>query len=163
MAPRSFMGTFLSAASLLLLATASPVLSEDSNDYAASNGQRLQRRADNFTAVTGIIGQGVYPRLEIRELEQNADQWNIYLLGLVRFHQMNQTEKLSYYQIAGKRAQSQCEQRMVLLIRFAPRHSRPTIYPLGRRVGRAGHYQPRLLPPRIQPVCVVASTIPGAV
>ncbi|OCK82998.1 Di-copper centre-containing protein [Lepidopterella palustris CBS 459.81] len=41
------------------------------------------------------------PRLEIRQLEQNADQWNVYLLGLNRFQQMTQSDKLSYYQIAG--------------------------------------------------------------
>lgn len=48
------------------------------------------------------VGDGqVHPRLEIRELEKNADQWNIYLLGLRRFQNADQRDKLSYYQIAG--------------------------------------------------------------
>ncbi|PSN64506.1 Di-copper centre-containing protein [Corynespora cassiicola Philippines] len=55
-------------------------------------------------AVQGIPGFGdttPHPRLEIRELQKNADQWNIYLLGLQRFQSMSQSEMLSYYQIAG--------------------------------------------------------------
>ena len=52
--------------------------------------------------VAGVAGASVHPRLEIRQLEQNADQWNVYLLGLNRFQQMNQTDLLSYYQIAGE-------------------------------------------------------------
>lgn len=51
--------------------------------------------------VAGVAGASIHPRLEIRQLEQNADQWNVYLLGLIRFQQMNQTDPLSYYQIAG--------------------------------------------------------------
>jgi hypothetical protein len=30
-------------------------------------------------------GRQSYPRLEIRQLAQNADQWNLYLLGMERF------------------------------------------------------------------------------
>ena len=52
--------------------------------------------------VAGVAGASIHPRLEIRQLEQNADQWNVYLLGLIRFQQMNQTDPLSYYQIAGE-------------------------------------------------------------
>ncbi|KAF2259452.1 Di-copper centre-containing protein, partial [Lojkania enalia] len=40
-------------------------------------------------------------RLEIRELEKNKDQWNIYLLGMRKFQSMDQKNKLSWYQIAG--------------------------------------------------------------
>jgi tyrosinase len=59
-------------------------------------------RSSSFTIVTGIQNTSPQPRLEIRQLEKNADQWNIYLLGMRRFMRTNQTEKLSYYQIAGK-------------------------------------------------------------
>jgi tyrosinase len=58
--------------------------------------------SSGFTIVTGIQNTSPQPRLEIRQLERNADQWNIYLLGMRRFMRTNQTEKLSYYQIAGK-------------------------------------------------------------
>lgn len=51
----------------------------------------------------GAVGDGtIQPRLEIRELEKNADQWNVYLLGLLKFQKMDQREKLSWYQVAGK-------------------------------------------------------------
>ena len=56
--------------------------------------------------VAGVAGASIHPRLEIRQLEQNADQWNVYLLGLNRFQQMNQTDLLSYYQIAGENSYS---------------------------------------------------------
>ncbi|KAF2198311.1 Di-copper centre-containing protein [Delitschia confertaspora ATCC 74209] len=50
----------------------------------------------------GAVGDGsVYPRREIRELETDPDQWNVFLLGLRRFQRMDQSDMLSYYQIAG--------------------------------------------------------------
>ena len=51
----------------------------------------------------GAVGDGiVHPRLEVRKLEQNADQWNVFLLGLRRFMDVNQSDPLSYYQISGE-------------------------------------------------------------
>jgi len=96
----------LAIASLLLLTTASPLLSYEVDEPLGPLPQNIQRRQDAFTIVTGITEFGIQPRLEIRELEQYTDQWNIYLLGLVRFHQSDQTDKLSYYQIAGKPMES---------------------------------------------------------
>jgi hypothetical protein len=65
----------------------------------------LQRR-DGIFSVLGVAGLGdstVYPRLEIRDLKKNhPDQWNLFLLGLQRFQAINQDDKLSYFQIAGK-------------------------------------------------------------
>jgi len=52
--------------------------------------------------VGGVSGGAVHPRLEIRKLEQDADQWNVFLLGLKRFQEMGQQDKLSYYQICGR-------------------------------------------------------------
>lgn len=40
-------------------------------------------------------------RLEIRDLQKNADQWNLYLLGLTAFKNVDETSDLSYYGIAG--------------------------------------------------------------
>lgn len=43
-------------------------------------------------------------RLEVRDLQQNyPDQWNLYLLGLQAFYQLNETTDLSFYGIAGMR------------------------------------------------------------
>jgi tyrosinase len=39
--------------------------------------------------------------MEIRELRNNADQWNLYLLGMERFMRKSRDDKVGYYQIAG--------------------------------------------------------------
>jgi hypothetical protein len=41
-------------------------------------------------------------RLELRTLQQNADQWNLYLLGLDAFKKMDEKSDLSYYGVCGK-------------------------------------------------------------
>jgi len=69
----------------------------------------LQKRQSSGTiAITGPCGadgacgsgRTSYPRLEIRELNKNADQWNLYILGMERFQAMDKNDPLSYYQIA---------------------------------------------------------------
>jgi hypothetical protein len=89
--------------SLLPLSHSSPVtsdtrrISEDLPSYG--------ERQDGYFSVLGVAGVGgtsLHPRLEIRDLERNADQWNIYLLGLRRLQGVDQGDKLSYYQVAGK-------------------------------------------------------------
>ncbi|PVI07012.1 Di-copper centre-containing protein, partial [Periconia macrospinosa] len=42
-----------------------------------------------------------YPRLEIRELQKNEDQFNLYLLALESFMAKPKTDPQSYYQISG--------------------------------------------------------------
>ncbi|KAF2453655.1 hypothetical protein BDY21DRAFT_292685 [Lineolata rhizophorae] len=59
------------------------------------------QNAFSIHPVTGRTGHGVHPRLEIRELAKDRDQFNLYLLGLQRFQAMDQNDMLSYYQIAG--------------------------------------------------------------
>lgn len=59
----------------------------------------LEKRA--FYAITGLKSSGTHPRLEIRQLQKNTAQWNLYLLALNRFKGMSQSDKLSYYQVAG--------------------------------------------------------------
>jgi tyrosinase len=46
-------------------------------------------------------GRQSYPRLEIRQLARNSDQWNLYLLGMERFQSKDKNDKLSYYQVSG--------------------------------------------------------------
>ncbi|KAF2402444.1 Di-copper centre-containing protein [Trichodelitschia bisporula] len=58
------------------------------------------RRQNGPIAVTGI-GGGVQPRLELRDLQQDADQWNIYLLAMARMQAMSQDNPLSWFQISG--------------------------------------------------------------
>lgn len=66
-----------------------------------------QRRSLNISSsfpITGVTfnGSGPIPqRLEIRQLQKNDCQWNLYLLALAQFQSMNQSTMTSYYQIAG--------------------------------------------------------------
>lgn len=58
----------------------------------------------NIHPVLGVAGLGINttaPRLEIRELQRNPDLFNIYLLGLQRWQNTSQEDKLSYFQVAG--------------------------------------------------------------
>ena len=92
----------------LVLAAAVPLLNHQIEELTRRDdavhplNRRQTTNSSGFTIVTGIQNTSPQPRLEIRQLEKNADQWNIYLLGMRRFMSTNQTEKLSYYQIAGK-------------------------------------------------------------
>jgi tyrosinase len=62
----------------------------------------LEARANNI-AITGVVGSNTVlsPRLEIRDLQKNADQWNLYLLGMERFKAKAKTDRMSYYQVVG--------------------------------------------------------------
>ena len=63
----------------------------------------LKRQDSNIPfPVTGVqIGQ-VLPRYEIRDLQNNyPDQFNVYLLGLQRLQQVDQSDFLSWFQISG--------------------------------------------------------------
>jgi len=75
----------------------------------------LSKRAIGpYLAISGVCSTGTvwwgdcnnngrqsYPRLEIRQLRNNADQWNLYLLGMERFMSKSKDDKLGYYQISG--------------------------------------------------------------
>ncbi len=82
---------------LTLLASASPLFKHAIEDVPVW----LDRRQLPTVSVTGIKAFGIQPRLELRQLQKNHDQWNIFLLGLARFQQTDQSNLTSYYQIAG--------------------------------------------------------------
>lgn len=67
------------------------------------SAEHLETRQTTGTiAVTGVTGNGVQPRLELRTMQQQyPDMFNVFLLGLARFKAMSQSDPLSYYQIAG--------------------------------------------------------------
>jgi hypothetical protein len=137
---------FSPAASLLLLAffalfrlttaAAVPLLNHQIEEHTRHDdavhplNRRQNTNSSGFTIVTGIQGASPQPRLEIRQLEKNADQWNIYLLGMRRFMSTNQSEKLSYYQIAGKLFAPHARQP-ARLIDF--RNPREALRSMGRR------------------------------
>lgn len=61
-----------------------------------------ERQSGGFVAVTGVAQNAVYPRLEVRQmLFTKPNQWTLFVLGLQRFQQMSQNDRMSYYQIAG--------------------------------------------------------------
>jgi hypothetical protein len=64
------------------------------------NGAEAKRQLAPF-AVTGVQDGQILPRLEIRDFQANPDQFNIFLLGLQRMQSANQSDYLSYFQIAG--------------------------------------------------------------
>lgn len=70
-------------------------------DQEGEDRPHLLKRQNPTVAITGIKSYGIQPRLEIRQLEAQSDQWNIFLLGLDRFQQTDQNNLTSYYQIAG--------------------------------------------------------------
>jgi len=94
------------------------------------NRRQASANSSGYTVVTGIQGTGTQLRLEIRQLEKNPDQWNIYLLGMNRFMRSNQSEKLSYYQVAGKLRYPKSSH--VHSLTFG-RNSWQTVCPMGRR------------------------------
>lgn len=64
-----------------------------------------RRQAGGYFAIQGVHGgrgsDGSVPlRLEIRQLIQNTDQFNLYILALYRFQNTDQSDPLSFYQIA---------------------------------------------------------------
>ncbi|KAJ8071011.1 hypothetical protein OCU04_001362 [Sclerotinia nivalis] len=65
-----------------------------------SNSGNLKARADTF-AITGVQDGGIQPRLEIRSLAANPTQWNLFLLAMIAYQGTEQSDLLSYYQIAG--------------------------------------------------------------
>jgi tyrosinase len=103
MAPR----VFSEAIKLLLyisifttLSTCSPITPRTKR-HTLDDISPNRKRQDGLFSVLGVAGPDSHPRLEIRELEKNEDQWNVYLLGLQRFQSVDQSDKLSYYQISG--------------------------------------------------------------
>ena len=75
------------------------------NSTAVPRKSGKTRQADSIHPILGVRGLGIdtiHPRLEIRELQRNKDQLNVYLLGLRRLQSVGQYDKFSYYQIAGK-------------------------------------------------------------
>ena len=66
--------------------------------HAATGGRRQAITSPVYSVwgIRGLDSSTMYPRLEIRELERNKDQLNIYLLALQRFQSKDQEDWLSY-------------------------------------------------------------------
>ena len=84
-----------------LLQYAAVVLLGASSVIARPANQPRQTSNSSLVAITGATQGGIQPRLEIHQLQQDADQWNIYLLALQAFQAMDPSDPQSWYQIAG--------------------------------------------------------------
>jgi tyrosinase len=51
--------------------------------------------------VTGVTGGSPVARQEIRTMLQDQDLFTLYVLGLERFQGVDESDPLSWYQIAG--------------------------------------------------------------
>jgi tyrosinase len=99
--------TMKSFASLLAGSTA--LLSFISSAQAAFNvtdgpSCSAPKPDDSYFSVVGVQGTGVHPRQELRDLQQDKELWNLFILAFYRFQAMDQDEKISYFQIAGKKS-----------------------------------------------------------
>ncbi|KAF2471888.1 Di-copper centre-containing protein, partial [Lindgomyces ingoldianus] len=61
----------------------------------------VANQSSSFFSVVGVQGTGVHPRLELRELEKDPETWNLFIQAMSRFQNMDQKDKLSYFQLAG--------------------------------------------------------------
>ena len=90
---------------------AQPALS--GRDVTEMMDQLHKRQSRNATPIKGVCSSGyasngqcnggstAAPRLEIRDLANNADMWNLFLLGMERFESKDKSEVFSYYQLCG--------------------------------------------------------------
>jgi tyrosinase len=83
-----------------------PTFAHNSYNYGIDRNTLLKRQSSSFYAVTGIhAGSGpdgsVPLRQEIRQLEKDNFTWTLYILGLDMLQYTDQTQMLSWYQIAG--------------------------------------------------------------
>ena len=69
---------------------------------------REKRQSDDTPYIvtgvqTNLPTNGSMPiRLEVRQLQQNTAQWNLFLLALDKLQYTDQSELLSWYEVAGK-------------------------------------------------------------
>lgn len=99
-------GSFVFTTVLFLLSNIRGVYTEIDSRHTRLPHHLHRRSLNNSNPfpVTGIpVGEpGLVPRrLEIRQLQKNAYQWNLYLLAMSQYQSMNQSAMISYYQIAG--------------------------------------------------------------
>lgn len=72
------------------------------NSWAAPDVSQPEKRQSSPFAITGVTGTGNQPRLELRTLQENTDLFNIYILGLSRMQTTDQSDYLSWFQLAGE-------------------------------------------------------------
>ncbi|KAI9673898.1 MAG: hypothetical protein M1817_002104 [Caeruleum heppii] len=93
----TFFGWLLLSYFLFTTATGSPL-----GDNPLSKRQTSQSPFVVTGVPSGKQSNGAVPfRLEIRELQKNTNQWNLFMLSLSRLQSIDPAQALSYYQLAG--------------------------------------------------------------
>jgi tyrosinase len=78
------------------------VLSAPSKRHIAEDLHSKRQTTQGPYPIVGVQTGAVLPRYELRDLYQNfPDQWNVYILGLDRLHNQDQSVFLSHFSIAG--------------------------------------------------------------
>ena len=90
--------TRLSGLSVAVLSLAASVHAA-SGHGAASHPDITKRQ--NANAVTGVSDGQTGVRLEIRQLEEDQDRWNLYMLAMQDFQNTDHSQTMSWYQVAG--------------------------------------------------------------
>lgn len=94
---KSFFSSLVAfAISLSLIASAQAAFNSTSGGSCG-----VAKADDSYFSVVGVQGTGVHPRQELRELQKDRELWNMFLQAFSRFQAMDQSEKVSYYQVAG--------------------------------------------------------------
>ena len=94
----SFFSTFTGLATLLSLLGNVQARSNSTNGPSCGVAEADD---SSYFSVVGVQGTGVYPRQELRELEKDTELWNIFIQAFARFQAMDQSQKTSFYQVAG--------------------------------------------------------------
>ena len=64
--------------------------------------RQMRRQVDPLAVKGAPVVNGTVPqRLEIRQLRKNTAQWNLYLLAMNEYQQMDKSDRRSYYQLSG--------------------------------------------------------------
>jgi tyrosinase len=93
----------LSLASSVFAHAAPHPFAQDVHRHSHDEPHHLEeRQSGSFVAVTGVPGTAIYPRLEVRQmLFTKPNQWTLFVLALQKFQKMSQSDRMSWYQIAG--------------------------------------------------------------
>jgi tyrosinase len=74
-------------------------------DYRYSTNLRFHKREFSQSSIVGglpLVDGQPQQRLEIRDLQKDDDQWNLYILALSWMQYTPQDSPFSWYQIAGR-------------------------------------------------------------
>lgn len=94
---KSFTATFASFTAFVSLLASTQAVSNSTDGPSCG----VAKADDSYFSVVGVQGTGVHPRQELRELEKDTETWSIFLQAFARFQAMDQSDKVSYFKVAG--------------------------------------------------------------